>query len=88
MTSSIRIEKFPHFSLECHYDASPGDPGRYSGPPEHCYPEEPPSCEITEVFLVVGETRVNLTEIDFIGELDCLADYFTRLEDKILNEGE
>lgn len=27
----------------------PGDPGRYSGPPEHCYPEEPPEVEVHSV---------------------------------------
>jgi len=25
---------------------SPGDPGKYSGPPEKCYPAEPPEAEV------------------------------------------
>jgi hypothetical protein len=27
----------------------PGDPGRYSGPPEHCYPAEPAEVEFDSV---------------------------------------
>lgn len=27
----------------------PGRPGKYSGPPESCYPDEPPEWEITEL---------------------------------------
>lgn len=33
--------------FEAEVDYTPGTPGRYSGPPEKCYPHEPPEVEIT-----------------------------------------
>lgn len=34
------------YRCECEVSYYPGDPGRYSGPPEHCYPAEPDEVEI------------------------------------------
>lgn len=34
------------------YKYTPGDPGRTSGPPERCYPPEPPEVEFLTVQLV------------------------------------
>lgn len=31
------------------YHFSPFSPGRYSGPPEHCYPDEPAELDITSI---------------------------------------
>jgi hypothetical protein len=31
------------------YTYTPGDPGRLSGPPEHCYPPEAPEVEISKL---------------------------------------
>ena len=33
------------------YDYSPAQRGRYSGPPEDCYPDEPAEVDITDVVL-------------------------------------
>lgn len=35
---------------------SPFVPGQYSGPPENCYPDEGPECEIDKVEVVVYKT--------------------------------
>jgi len=35
--------------LQVEYNYSPMVPGRYSGPPEDCYPDEPPEVEILRV---------------------------------------
>ncbi|HQR20761.1 MAG TPA: hypothetical protein PKV98_07835 [Burkholderiaceae bacterium] len=44
------IERAGH-ELRVSYSASPGDPGRTSGPPERCYPPEPPEFEIEKIEL-------------------------------------
>jgi len=51
----------------------PGDPGKYSGPPENCYPSEPP--EVTVHTLVYQDEQQNynmmpLLESD-VGEEIC-----------------
>ena len=35
--------------LVIHFTFTPGDPGRYSGPPENCYPAEPAEVEFDSV---------------------------------------
>lgn len=52
----------------------PGDPGRLSGPPEDCYPPEPPEFEICRV-LVDGNDVIELLDE---AALDALA---LRIED-------
>lgn len=39
------------FDITVEYDASPGCPGRYYGPPEHCYPAESPEVEIIDSYM-------------------------------------
>lgn len=39
------VERAGH-NLRVSFQATPGDPGRTSGPPERCYPPEPPEFEI------------------------------------------
>lgn len=34
-------------TFEAEVDYTPGTPGRYYGPPENCYPDEPSETEIT-----------------------------------------
>lgn len=36
-------------SFEAEIDYTPGTPGRYSGPPEKCYPDEPSEIEFTSL---------------------------------------
>lgn len=52
MTKSLITDLvYPCFTLEVHYDYTPGDPGQLSGPPEKCYPPEDEEFDITEVRL-------------------------------------
>jgi hypothetical protein len=44
------VERAGH-ELRVTFSASPGDPGRTSGPPERCYPPEPPEFEIERIEL-------------------------------------
>lgn len=44
------------------FDYYPGSPGRYSGPPERCYEDEPDEFEVTRV--VVGGVDMKLSQID------------------------
>ena len=37
--------------VKVEYEFSPGDPGRYSGPPENCYPAEPAEVTVLQVFI-------------------------------------
>jgi hypothetical protein len=46
------------YEVEC--SVSPGDPGRTYGPPERCYPPEPPEVEILRVFDSAGKERSDL----------------------------
>lgn len=54
------------FRLIGEYDE--GDPGRISGPPERCYPPEPPSFCIDRVLLQMadGKTYVDLSEFSWL----------------------
>ncbi|MFN5745588.1 MAG: hypothetical protein ACK443_05815 [Methylococcaceae bacterium] len=45
------------------YTLSGGRPGRYFGPPEHCYPDEPLECEISAVLF---ETETPAGETIFV----------------------
>lgn len=42
--------------LLCHGDVEPGDPGNVSGPPERCWPPEPPSFFVTKIELQLSIT--------------------------------
>lgn len=42
-------------------DYDPGCPGRYSGPPEHCYPADPAEFYITGVY-VEHSSNINIVE--------------------------
>ena len=54
MTSRNRyvstVERAGH-ELRVSFRATPGDPGQTSGPPERCYPPEPPEFEIEKIEL-------------------------------------
>ena len=47
----IRPEHMLKFGIRVEYDATPGCPGRYYGPPENCYPDEPAEVETTNVYM-------------------------------------
>lgn len=57
------------------YDYEPGSPGKLSGPPEDCYPDEPEELSISSVEL----GGVDITK--FIGEED-----FATLHARVLEE--
>ncbi len=44
------VERAGH-ELRVTFSASPGDPGRTSGPPEHCYPPEGPEFDLERIDL-------------------------------------
>lgn len=46
------------YTVEC--SVSPGDPGCTYGPPERCYPPEPPEVEVLRVFDEDGKERPDL----------------------------
>lgn len=44
---------------------TPGHPGRTYGPPENCYPAEPPEVEDLKVYHVVGGGLVEMPEAEW-----------------------
>lgn len=59
-----------HFSVSGYY--RPGRPGRYSGPPESCYPDEPDEIEIDFVTLDEEGFAIlpqELLEAVYVGEV-------------------
>jgi hypothetical protein len=46
------FEIFGLLWVECDFDYHPGRPGFIGGPPERCYPDEPPELEIQSVKIV------------------------------------
>jgi len=49
---------------------TPGAPGKLSGPPEDCYPDEPSEIEYTRVLEVVGKGEKVVDLAAFIESLD------------------
>jgi hypothetical protein len=47
----------------------PGAPARLSGPPEDCYPEDPPECEIG---YLMAEHEGGWMDATFLLESDCV----------------
>ena len=54
--------------VDVEFNWSPGDPGRVWGPPEHCYPPEPPELEILSI-------KRSDTLAPVVDELDCIQVY-------------
>jgi hypothetical protein len=54
------------------YSYAAGSPGRYSGPPEYCYPEEPPELDGGELYIRSPATdkwqEITGTMFDFMFE--------------------
>ena len=48
-TTIMLAERNGEIAIEVEYAYHKGDPGRYSGPPEKCYPSEPAYVEIISV---------------------------------------
>ena len=42
------------------YTYSPGMPGKTSGPPENCYPDEPAECEVEVIYLTADKTKTDI----------------------------
>ena len=47
----------------------PGAPARLSGPPEDCYPEDPPECEIAFLRVILSHGTMSAT---FLLDSDCV----------------
>ena len=51
MQLTQEVYPFDEYTFIIEYDYTPPQRGRYSGPPEDCYPDEPEELEITSVKL-------------------------------------
>ena len=60
------------------FDYTPGDPGRYTGPWEKCYPAEPPE-------VIINSITDNSTNIDVF---DKIPDVIERIENECYAEAE
>ena len=62
-TTVITREVLPDFEAEIvvAWVLHPGDPGRYSGRPEDCYPAEPDEVEVLSAVWEVNDCPVELT---------------------------
>lgn len=49
ITWTVDLGILGEHDVEIEYDFSPGRPGVTYGPPERCYPDEPPEVEYTKV---------------------------------------
>lgn len=66
------------------YYFTPEQRGRYSGPPEDCYPDEPAEVEITKIEWVVGNNRYELPVEMFADE--SLSDIIQNIIEKECDE--
>lgn len=82
------------FRLE-EYDYIPGIPGRYSGPPEHCFPDEPPELEPVKLLIedfsdgnAEGYKEIPLRAVDLLLELreDLWSTMIDSVEDALRKE--
>ena len=83
-TRELKLETdlFGELRFEVTYDYSPFRPGRYSGPPEKCYPDEPEELEIESIrILETGFIDPSFNVHDFLG-----ADFIAQLEALLLDE--
>jgi hypothetical protein len=42
------------------YSYSPGTPGKFYGPPENCYPDEPAECEVEVIYLTADKAKTDI----------------------------
>lgn len=63
----------------------PGDPGRYSGPPEKCYPAEPDELEF-ESITVGGVNVVSVLSEEFLDR--CTDELLRRIPEQVRDEAE
>lgn len=69
---------YEKFRLVLDFDYLPGDPGKVTGPPEHCYPPTGPELTVTACGLWTRpdaeaawtDTKLDLIELGLIAELD------------------
>lgn len=91
MTKSLITDLvYPHFTLECHYDYTPGDPGRLSGPPEKCYPPEDEELDITAVYLKwpaqIPGSKLNIWTLNMPDELGFIEHLVKALQEKMAEQ--
>ena len=79
---TLDTDLFGELRFEVTYDYSPFRPGRYSGPPEDCYPDEP------EEFYIATITILGLPVIDpTLSVVESLSpDFLEYIEDALLDE--
>lgn len=78
-TLTVETDLFGELRFEVTYTHSPFRPGKYSGPPEHCYPDEPEELEIESIF-VINSPAIPST-IDVRGILS--PDFLEEVEDQL-----
>ena len=66
--------------LSVEFDYYPGRPGKTSGPPENCYPDEPAEVEVRKVVCIGCQHQFTTAEVDKLWETDG-AELDNRMED-------
>lgn len=90
-TKTITVEAtlFGEVEFVMTYEYTPFRPGRFSGPPEDCYPDEPEELEIESIehisSILPDGNLMNILEDDFIEHLedrllDAIHDDFVDIE--------
>lgn len=59
---AVKFEEVAEVLATLAYTVQPGSPGKYYGPPEDCYPADPPDVDSIEVTATVGGTKIELWE--------------------------
>lgn len=57
--TEVELEGNP-VEVTVEYSYSPGTPGKFYGPPENCYPDEPGDCEVEVIYLTSDKAKTDI----------------------------